>query len=111
MGIFNFFELRQVPLQSLLASFKSYGQVLYNFARGIDDRAVVPFFEKPEVKSIGHQYTISKDVSDPEEVKQTLLKICELVARRSRAKKLEGRTISFWFRYGFNLEYFKETGN
>lgn len=111
MGVFNFQDLREVPLPNLLASFKSYGQVLYNFARGIDERPIVPFFEKPEVKSIGHQYTISKDVSDPEEIKQTLLKICELVARRARAKKLEGRTISFWFRYGFNLEYFKETGN
>lgn len=111
MGVFNFGDLRAVPLENLLASFKSYGLVLYNFARGIDERPIVPFFEKPEVKSIGHQYTISKDISNPEEVKQTLLKICELVARRARAKKLEGRTVSFWFRYAFNLAYFKETGN
>lgn len=111
MGVFNFKDLRAVPLPNLLASFKSYGQVLYNFARGIDTRPIIPFFEKPEVKSIGHQYTISKDVSDPEEVRQTLLKICELVARRARAKKLEGKTISFWFRYGFNLAYFQETGS
>ncbi len=111
MGVFDFKDLRAVPLENLLASFKSYGLILYNFARGIDERAIVPFFEKPEVKSIGHQYTISRDIDNPEEIKQTLLKICELVARRARAKKLEGRTISFWFRYAFNLEYFKETGN
>ena len=111
MGVFNFKDLRAVPLENLLASFKSYGLILYNFARGIDERPIVPFFEKPEVKSIGHQYTISKDIDNPEEIKQTLLKICELVARRARAKKLEGRTIHFWFRYAFNLAYFKETGN
>lgn len=111
MGVFNFKDLRAVPLVNLLASFKSYGQVLYNFARGEDDRKIIPFFEKEEVKSIGHQHTISKDVSDPEEIKQTLLKICELVGRRARSKKLEGRTISFGFRYGFNLAYFKETGH
>ncbi len=110
MGVFNFKDLREIPLPNLLASFKSYGQVLYNFARGIDDREVIPFFEKPEVKSIGHQYTISKDIDNPLEIKQTLLKICELVARRARAKKLEGRKVSFGFRYAFNLAYFKETG-
>ncbi len=101
MGIFNFPDLRKVPLEFLLAFFKSYGKVLYNFARGIDERGIVPFFEKEEVKSIGHRHTISHDVSDPEEIKQILLKLCELVARRARAKKLVGKTVSFWFRYAF----------
>lgn len=111
MGIFNFKELREAPLLYLLASFKSYGKILHDFANGIDERPIVPFFEKPEVKSIGHQYTISKDIDNPQEIKQTLLKICELVARRARAKKLEGRTISFWFRYAFSLEYLNLTGH
>lgn len=102
MGVFNFKDLRAVPLSNLLASFKSYGQILYNFARGIDPRPVVPFFEKEEVKSIGHRHTINRDVSDPEKIKQILLKLCELVARRARAKKLEGKTVSFWFRYAFS---------
>jgi DNA polymerase-4 len=111
MGIFSFKDLRAVPLENLLASFKSYGQILYNFARGEDLRPIIPFYEKPEVKSVGHQYTISRDIDNPQEIKQTLLKICELVARRVRAKKLEGRTVSFWFRYGFNLEYLNLTGS
>lgn len=101
MGVFNFKNLREVPLSNLLASFKSYGQVLYNFSRGIDTREVVSFLEKEEVKSIGHRHTINRDISDSEEIKQILLKLCELVARRARAKKLEGKTISFWFRYAF----------
>lgn len=111
MGVFDFKDLREVPLANLLASFKSYGQILYNFSRGIDTREVVPFFEKEEVKSIGHRHTISKDVSDPEEIKQILLKLCELVARRARAKKLEGRTVSFWYRRAFDRAYFEETGS
>lgn len=111
MGVFNFRDLRRVPLQNLLASFKSYGRILYDFARGEDPRPVIPFYEKQEVKSIGHQYTINRDIDNPEEIKQTLLKICELVARRARAKKLEGKTISFGFRYAFNLRYFEETGH
>ncbi len=101
MGVFNFKDLREVPLNNLLASFKSYGQILYNFARGIDESAVTPFYEKQEVKSIGHRHTISRDVSDKEEIKQHLLKLSEMVARRLRAKKLVGKTISCWYRNAF----------
>lgn len=111
MGVFNFSDLREVPLNNLLASFKSYGQVLYNFARGVDAREVMPFFEKEEVKSIGHRHTISRDVSDPAQIKQFLLKLSEMVARRLRAKKFEGRTISLWYRAAFRKEYFEATGS
>lgn len=111
MGVFSFKDLREVPLNNLLASFKSYGKVLYDFSRGIDPREIVPFFKKEEVKSIGHRHTISRDVSEPEEIKQILLKLCELVARRSRAKKLEGKTVSFWYRRAFDLAYYQETGS
>lgn len=100
MGILNFVSLRKVPLEALLASFKSYGQTLYNMARGIDESPVVPFYEKEEVKSVGHRHTIDHDTNDPAEIKQILLKLTELVARRLRAKNLVGKTVSCWFRYG-----------
>ncbi len=98
MGVFNFKDLRKTPLEALLASFKSYGKTLYDMARGIDERPILPFFEKPEVKSIGHRHTIDYDTSDPTEIKQILLKLTELIARKLRAKKLVGKTISCWFR-------------
>lgn len=99
MGIFNFSQLRQVPLPALLASFKSYGQTLYNMSRGIDNSEVIPFYEKEEVKSVGHRHTIDHDTADPVEIKQILLKLTELVARRLRVKNLVGKTVSVWFRY------------
>lgn len=98
MGIFNFSTLRKVPLEALLASFKSYGQILYNMARGIDKSPIVPFYEKEEVKSVGHRHTIDHDTDDPHEIKQILLKLTELVARRLRAKKLVGKTVHCWYR-------------
>lgn len=102
MGIFNFSQLRKVPLPALLASFKSYGQTLYNMARGIDESSVVPFYEKEEVKSIGHRHTLHHDTNNPEEIKQLLLKLTELIARRLRAKKLVGKTVSCWYREAFH---------
>ena len=98
MGIFNFYQLRRAPLKALLASFKSYGRILYNMARGIDESKLIPYFEKEEVKSIGHRYTIDHDTSDPDEIKQILLKLTELIARRLRAKNLVGKTIHCWYR-------------
>lgn len=107
MGITNFKILRTIPLNCLKASFKNYGQVLYNMARGIDETPIKPFFEKEEVKSIGHRHTIDHDVSDSEEIKQVLLKICEMVAMRLRAKKLVGKTISCWYSAAFQIINFK----
>ncbi|MDP3973259.1 MAG: DNA polymerase IV [Candidatus Daviesbacteria bacterium] len=98
MGVFNFTQLRKVPLRALLASFKSYGQILYNMARGIDYSKIMPFYEKEEVKSIGHRHTIDHDTDNPQEIKQILLKLTELVARRLRAKKLVGKTVHCWYR-------------
>ena len=103
MGVTNFQQLRAVPLPALLASFKSYGQTLYNYSRGLDNSLIIPFYEKPEVKSVGHRHTIDHDTSDPVEIKQILLKLTELVARKLRAKKLVGRTVSCWFRYALEF--------
>lgn len=98
MGIFDFKTLRKVPLETLLASFKSYGRLLYDWARGIDHSLLTPFFEKEEVKSIGHRHTIDYDTCNLQEIKQILLKLTELTARRLRVKKLRSKTIHFWYR-------------
>ena|SRR3989344_1296715 len=104
MGVFSFKDLRLVPLKALLASFKSYGQTLYNMSRGMDERPILPFFEKEEVKSIGHRHTISHDTNDEIEIKQIFLKLTELIARRLRAKKLVGRTVTIWYRNSLKVE-------
>lgn len=105
MGITNFPTLRRVPKACLVASFKSYGEVLYNMARGVDHSLVKPFFEKEEVKSIGHRHTIFHDTDNPEELKQLFLKLSEMVAKRLRDKRLLTKTVNIWFRYAFEFPY------
>jgi len=102
MGIKDFKSLRKVPLKLLLASFKSYGEVLYNMARGIDDSPVRPFFQREEVKSIGHRHTIDHDTDNLIEIRQVLLKMGEMVAFRLRNKNLMGKTIHLWYRSAFD---------
>ncbi len=105
MGVYDFKQLRKVSLEALLASFKSYGQVLYNMSRGIDNSKVVPFYEKEEVKSIGHRHTIDHDTKDPANIKQILLKLTEMVGRRLRVKELVGKTVHCWYRDGVNVSH------
>ncbi|OGE45557.1 hypothetical protein A3B39_05095 [Candidatus Daviesbacteria bacterium RIFCSPLOWO2_01_FULL_37_10] len=102
MGIFHFKQLRQVPLEILTFQFKSYGNFLYNAARGIDESPIIPFYEKEEIQSVSHRHTIDHDTDDLREIKQILLKLTELIARRARAKKLVGKTVNCWFRYGLH---------
>ncbi len=104
IGIFSFKSLRAASLEVLLLEFKSYGQFLYEACRGINYDPIVPFYEKEEVKSIGHRHTIDYDTDNLVEIKQLLLKLTELVGRRLRSKKLIGRTVSCWFRYGLKVE-------
>jgi DNA polymerase-4 len=110
MGITTFDQLRRVPLVNLLASFKSYGKILYDMARGIDETIVQPFYDKEEVKSVGHRHTLSVDTADVVKIQQLFFKLAEMVARRLRAKKLSGRTVSIWYRAAFDKYYFDTTG-
>jgi DNA polymerase-4 len=111
MGVFDFASLRKVPRENLIASFKSYGNFLYDIARGENNSEVLPFYDKEEVKSVGHRHTINHDTADPVEIKQILLKLTELIARKLRSKKLVGRTISCWYRAAFDKQYYEETGS
>lgn len=110
MGVTSFAKLRRVPLENLLASFKSYGQVLYDMARGIDPTKIVPFYDKAEVKSIGHRHTLSHDTDEVVKIQQLFLKLAEMVAHRLRVKDLVGRTVTIWYRAAFSKNYFDITG-
>jgi DNA polymerase IV len=111
MGICDFPTLRRIPLPILTAAFKSYGNFLYNIARGVNTDPLVTFYEKEEVKSVGHQNTISHDTNDPVEIQQILLKMSELIAKRLRDKKLVGKTVVCFYRSAFNNEFYQMTGH
>lgn len=53
------------------------------FARGLDDRPVVP---DRAAKSIGHEQTFHHDIADPDRLRAVLLSHVERVARRLRAR-------------------------
>ncbi len=50
-------------------------------------------------KSIGHQYALHKPTDDPKEISRLLLKLCEKMGRRLRAKAFTAKGIHLWFSY------------
>lgn len=110
MGIFNFRQLRKVPLETLTLSFKSYGKFLYDIARGEDFSPVTPFHTKGEVGSIGHRHTLIFNTGALSRIKPVILKLTELISRRLRAKKLTGKTVvCYWRRADFQGDCIQTT--
>jgi len=84
-------DLRRMPLDSLRQRFGNAGEHLYQLARGIDDRLVVP---DREAKSISHETTFPTDIADFEVLRAWLLELTEQVGRRLRRHGFRGRTVS-----------------
>ena len=96
LGVKTIGDLRRIPLETMRAKFGALGQHLYDLSFGRDDREVIP---ESEPKSIGNETTYSKDVTDPDVLRKTLLALSEEVGARLRAEGVRGRTVTLKFRY------------
>jgi len=84
MGIFSGLHLRQCSLAHLTEVFGKAGQVYYDFARGVDERAVVPVRIR---KSVGCERTFTDDISRKSVVLIELYHIVlELIERLDKSK-------------------------
>lgn len=83
LGVATIGDLLDVPLKVLTGSIGvSHGEHLHRLARGIDDRKVEP---DRVAKSIGHEETFSADITDHDDARVHLVRLCDAVARRTRA--------------------------
>lgn len=98
MGIRTLGDLAEVPIGDLVEEFGSYGYKLKEVGLGIDEAPVRPYWQPDDLKSIGHQYTFPKDVTDQREVEQMIFKLSELVARRARQQEKLGREVHLLWR-------------
>ncbi|MGH2636743.1 MAG: DNA polymerase IV [Actinomycetota bacterium] len=64
---------------------------LHALARGVDDRAVVPY-EPP--KSVSHEETFDRDLDDEEELLREILALSQRVGARLRADGYRARTVT-----------------
>lgn len=82
LGIHTIGELAQTDLSILRDHFKSYGEVIWNYANGND---LVPYVYKSAAnKGYGNSVTASADVTDMDTACKLLLSLCETVGIRIR---------------------------
>lgn len=103
MGIDTVAKLGAIPVERLVKKFGKLGYMLHHMGQGQDDSPVVPYYEIPEPKSMGHSYTLPRDTSNPDEIHSVLLRLSEQVGRRMRAERYLGRVIHAGIR---NFEFF-----
>lgn len=96
LGVQTIGQLRALTRLTLDRRLGRSGEQIWNLARGIDFRRVIP---DSEAKSISHETTFSRDVDDPEVLRSWLVSLVEQVGRRLRKQKLRGRTVHLKIRY------------
>jgi len=84
MGIYTIGDLANTDIEYLRYKFKSWGDLLWCYANGIDDSEVKPDGSEPYIKGLGNSCTIPFDVEDRETAHRVLLSLVETVAMRLR---------------------------
>jgi len=89
-------DLAGFPPEILTDRFGKHGRHLHLAANGIDDRPVVP---NREAKSIGHEETFSKDLTDLIVIKRELLDLATKVGERLRRHERQSQTITIKIKF------------
>lgn len=82
LGVLTIGDLAATDPSIMEAHLKSHGLMLWNYANGLDDSAVLP--EPAEAKGIGNSTTLTADAVTREAAVKILLELSESVSRRLR---------------------------
>ena len=92
LGIKTLANLRNYPKSKLVALFGLPGYHLYNLGQ-LSGSFRPEVGQDENIKSMGHMYTLPQEFRKAEFFAPVLYKLCEMVGRRLRAKKLCGSTL------------------
>ena len=99
LGVYSFMDLQRISVDVLKAEFgKAESEFLKNVALGIDDSRVIPYYQAPEVKSVGRSYCLPQNEYNKRVVLQNVYELCEEVAIKLRRLNKKARTV--WFYLG-----------
>lgn len=98
LGIRSVADLAAMSVEALVASVgKAHGRHLWELARGIDDRRVVPVHDP---KSVSHEETFPVDIRDPERLTSEVVRMADAVGDRLRRGERRARTVQLKVRFG-----------
>jgi len=93
MGIYTLIQLHDAPLSSLISEFGNVeGRFLHEVGHGIDTSDVIPYTQKPTVKSVGRQYCLPQNQYDKRIVLQNIYELCEEVTIKLRRLHKKARS-------------------
>lgn len=98
-GIKSIGELARADPEMLHLKLGKMGYVLHAFANGLDISPVRREDLSPPVKSVGNSTTTPRDLTCDEDVRVTLLALCESVGMRLREGGFKGRVVSVSVRH------------
>lgn len=96
LGIRTIGELAPMDPALLRGHMKSHGQLIWQYANGLDDSPVIDI--PPAAKGYGNSLTTPQDVQDPELAKKYLLSLSETVSARLRADGVKISMVSISLR-------------
>lgn len=100
LGIKTLADLRDCPPSWLTARFGTIGGYHLHQLGQLRASWKPEVRQEKDIKSMGHMYTLPREYRQPEFFLPVLYKLCEMVGRRLRCKKLEGNTVSFYCSFG-----------
>ncbi len=99
LGVHTVGALAHFPAERLAAAFGINGPRMKVAAWGEDTSPVLPYYEGVDAKSMGHEFTLLTDQSDPEVLEGLLVRLSDQVARRMRKESYQGRIVVLKLRY------------
>lgn len=102
LGVHTIDDLLKFSKDDCIKYFNSFGETLYNYIRGIDERQVIPSRER---KSLGHETTLRKPYSNIFESESLLTKFTISTLHQMRTKKLYAKTFNVKIKYGDFTQY------
>ena len=95
MGIFSIGDLAARSQKELVDRFGQTGLHFWRLARGLDER---PVSDAHTARSMSHETTFMTDCGDEEEMRKTLLGLCDDLVYDMRRHQVRGRTITLKIR-------------
>lgn len=99
LGMFTVNDLRRFSSSQLRQFFGAWGESLHAMAWGVDDSPIHPYYEEEESKSLGHEETFLRDLTDEKLLLAHLMELSEKVASRLRKKHYYTRLITVKRKY------------
>lgn len=101
-------DLANADISVINSNLKSIGQVLYEFANGIDDSGIVK--EQPEAKGIGNSVTGAHDITTREEASDVILGLCDTVSSRMAKDGVLAGQLTVEIKYATFVSVSHQTG-